>query len=79
MRALDWRVTMLTDPQLTDMDVSVAALKVLQSDDITLIEAAINKIGSSGEVHLLIERGRLRYIRTLKRESMSELPPPPSS
>lgn len=70
---------MLTDPQLTDMDVRVAALKVLQSDDITLIEAAINKIGSSGEVHLLIERGRLRYIRTLKREPMSELPPPPSS
>ena len=45
-------------------------LKFLRPDVIAIIEDALTKVGPFGEVHLIIERGHLRFIRTIKSESV---------
>ena len=45
-------------------------LGLLRSQDIAVIEQALKKVGAFGEVHLVIERGRLRFVRTLKSETV---------
>ena len=45
----------------------------LEPREIALIEAAIAKIGAFGEVHLVIERGRFRFVRTIKSEAVEEM------
>ena len=45
-------------------------LKFLKPGVIATIEHALNKVGSFGEVHLVLERGQLRFIRTITSESI---------
>jgi hypothetical protein len=47
----------------------------LRSQDIAAIEQALKKVGAFGEVHLVIERGRLRFVRTLKSETVDAFYP----
>ena len=44
--------------------------KFLKPGVIVAIEEALNKAGPFGEVHLIIERGHLRFIRTVKSEAV---------
>jgi hypothetical protein len=46
--------------------ISLASLKRLELDDIATIEKAVRKVGSAGEIRLIVENGRIRYIRILK-------------
>lgn len=46
--------------------ISLASLKRLKPNDIATIEKAVHKIGSAGEIRLIVENGRIRYIRILK-------------
>ncbi|MBI5302417.1 MAG: hypothetical protein HY868_09780 [Chloroflexi bacterium] len=46
--------------------------RLLRPRDIEFIENALRKIGAFGEVHLVVERGRIRYVRTIKSESIDE-------
>lgn len=55
------------DPKVTPTTIEPIYLK---PGVITAIECALQKVGAFGEVHLIIERGRLRFIRTLKSESI---------
>lgn len=53
---------------------------VLRARQIAAIEAALRKIGPYGEVHLIVERGRIRFVRTIKSEpidSAVDLPDKP--
>jgi hypothetical protein len=47
-----------------------ATLSVLRPGDIALIEQALERVGDFGEVHLVVERGHLRFIRTVQSESV---------
>lgn len=40
--------------------------KMLQAGQIELIEQALQQIGDFGEVRLVVEKGRLRYIEVAK-------------
>ncbi len=53
-----------------DNSQSKGDLHNLQPRDIIAIEEAISKVGSFGEVRLIIEKGHIRFIRTLKSESV---------
>jgi hypothetical protein len=54
-----------------DPDPKSPILKFLTPHDIGLIEEALIKVGAFGEIHLVVERGRLRFIRTVKSESLN--------
>ena len=45
-------------------------LKILQPGDLAAIDQALARIGMYGEVHLVVEKGRLRYIRTVRSEAV---------
>lgn len=48
--------------------IAVSELKFLRPKIIAVIEEALNKVGPFGEVQLVVEKGHLRYIRTIKSE-----------
>ncbi len=50
----------------------MSSTKLLRPRDIAFIEEAMRKVGLFGEVHLVIERGRVRFVRTLKSEAIDE-------
>lgn len=50
---------------------SKKALK-LDARKVAAIEEALKKVGPFGEVHLMIEKGVIRFIRTLKSESLDD-------
>ncbi|MBI3914320.1 MAG: hypothetical protein HY327_09080 [Chloroflexi bacterium] len=43
-------------------------LERLDALEIKKIEEALKKVGAFGEVHLVVEKGRVRFVRTLKSE-----------
>jgi len=45
---------------------------LLRPHDIEFIENALRKVGAFGEVHLVVEHGRIRYVRTIKSEAVDE-------
>ena len=47
---------------------ALPALAVLQACDIAAIDQALKEIGPFGEVHLVVEKGHLRFIRTVRSE-----------
>ncbi len=49
-------------------------LKILQPLDVAAIDEALGQIGLYGEVHLVVENGRLRYIRTVRSEPVAGTP-----
>ena len=54
------------DPQ--NLPYGSLDVKFLKPNVIAAIERALNDVGSFGEVQLVIEKGHLRYIRTIKSE-----------
>ncbi len=54
----------------------LAQLKFLRLHEVQAIEDALKQVGSFGEVHLVVEHGRLRYVRTLKSEPVRLVAPP---
>ncbi len=52
--------------------VPAMQLEFLHPRDITLIEEALKKVTPFGEVHLIVERGRLRFVRTIKSQSVDQ-------
>ena len=55
-------------------DGSLIACNVLRPADISKIARALEKVGLYGEVHLVVEKGRLRYIRTVCSEAVLAAP-----
>lgn len=55
-------------------DSNRQALRILRPRDVVAIDHALDEVGSFGEVHLVIEKGRLRYIRTVKSEALIGVP-----
>ncbi|MCL5951019.1 MAG: hypothetical protein M1132_04725 [Chloroflexi bacterium] len=54
-----------------DENSAVSSLKVLELRDVVAIDQALDKIGPYGEVHLVVEKGRLRFIRTVRSEAVT--------
>lgn len=46
----------------------------LRARQIAVIEDALKKVGPYGEVHLIVERGRIRFVRTIRSEPMDYTP-----
>lgn len=53
-----------------NLNLVTSELKFLRPAIVAMIEEALNQVGTFGEVHLVVEKGRLRYIRTIKSESL---------
>lgn len=45
---------------------------LLSAYSIAVIEAALRKVSPFGEVHLIVERGHIRFVRTLKSEAIDQ-------
>lgn len=50
--------------------VSLPERKFLRPNIIAAVEDALNRVGAFGEVHLIIESGHLRFIRTIRSEAI---------
>jgi len=55
-----------SNPAIQKTSVNSRQIKMLQSPQIELIENALQQIGDYGEVRLVVEKGRLRYIEVAK-------------
>ncbi len=51
---------------------AASKLEVLQTQDIIAIDEALRDVGPDGQVHLVVEEGRLSYIRMLQSELVGE-------
>ncbi len=51
---------------LKDENGELYALKILEPNQVTMIDEALNSIGEFGEVRLVVEKGRLRFLITNK-------------
>ena len=57
----------VTNVDGTSADIN---LERLDAAEIRKIEDALKKVGPFGEVHLVVEKGRIRFVRTLKSEAV---------
>jgi hypothetical protein len=66
------RQEVMLSPETPDPEEigSLPERKFLRPNVVTAIEDALNKVGAFGEVHLIIERGHLRFIRTIRSEAI---------
>ncbi len=55
-----------SNPAIQKAAVNSRRIKMLQAPQIELIENALQQIGDYGEVRLVVEKGRLRYIEVAK-------------
>ena len=55
-----------SNPVIQKVAVNSRPTKMLQTFQIELIENALQQIGDYGEVRLVVEKGRLRYIEVAK-------------
>jgi len=55
-----------------NLHVHSTSTRLLRPHDIEFIENALRKVGAFGEVHLVVEHGRIRYVRTIKSEAVDE-------
>lgn len=55
-----------SNPAIQKAVVNSRPIKMLQTPQIELIENALQQIGDYGEVRLVVEKGRLRYIEVAK-------------
>ena len=46
-------------------------LRCLSLLDISVIDEALHSVGVFGEVHLVVENGRLKFVRTVKSEKLN--------
>jgi hypothetical protein len=64
---------MQTSESLETKEVtSTSEPKLLTPSVIAAIEHALEKVGPFGEVHLIVERGHLRFIRTIRSEAIDQ-------
>lgn len=56
-----------SDPQVSPMPIEA---KLISPEVIAAIEEALKKVSPFGEVHLIIEHGHIRFIRTIKSEAV---------
>lgn len=59
-----------TETQEQVNSISESDLIALQSTDISAIEKALKGLGAFGEIHLVVEKGRIRFIRTVRSEAL---------
>jgi hypothetical protein len=55
-------------------NLDLSCLEIMTRRDVERVEQALKNVGAFGEVHLVVERGRLRFIRTVKSESLNGEP-----
>lgn len=55
-----------SNPAIQKATLNSRSIKMLQTPQIELIENALQQIGDYGEVRLVVEKGRLRYIEVAK-------------
>lgn len=55
-----------SETYLTGSKLRTKALKCLNPDQVQMIDEAMASLGDFGEVRLIIERGRLRFLVTQK-------------
>jgi hypothetical protein len=55
-----------SNPTIRKLAATSSALKILQPCQVEIIEQALQQIGEYGEVRLIVEKGRLRYIEVAK-------------
>jgi hypothetical protein len=53
-------------PEIVSSDNESYALKFLDITQIPMLDEALNSIGDYGELRLIVERGRLRFVVTQK-------------
>lgn len=46
------------------------SLRMLRPHEVAAIDQALGEVSPYGEVHLVVESGRLRYIRTVRSEAV---------
>jgi len=52
---------------------STSDTKFLRPEDVIAIEEALQRIGPFGELHLVVENGCLRYLRTVRSEPLNSV------
>jgi hypothetical protein len=71
-------IPMKTTPQNnTGADWASSELKVLTVDQVLRIDDLLAAVGEYGEVHLVVQRGQLRYINQLTSHKAWDEGPPP--
>jgi hypothetical protein len=65
------------DEESVDDSIEGLSLLILDADDVTRIDQALSRAGPSGQVHLIVEQGKLQGIRTVYREAAIDSPKPP--
>ncbi len=58
--------TMKKTNNLKDDNGELLALKILEPQQVSMIDEALSSIGDFGEVRLVVEKGRLRFLITNK-------------
>lgn len=53
---------MLVDPLPESLDKLLSRLRHLRLEQIAMIDEALGHVGEYGEVRLVVEKGRLRYL-----------------
>jgi|GEM_PF-2276788 hypothetical protein len=48
-------------------------LDVLDASQVLAIDRAVRQVGEYGEIHLIVRRGQVRFIGTLKTEALDKL------
>jgi len=59
------------------ISVPPTQFQVLRLPDVCAIEDALKQIGAFGELHLIVEQGRLSYVRIVQSEPIGGYVPPP--
>lgn len=59
-------------PEFTESEEMpiLSDVKFMRPVVVAAIERALCKVGAFGEVHLIVERGHLRFIRTIRSEAI---------
>lgn len=65
------------DEESVDDSIEGLSLQILDADDVARIDQALRRAGPSGQVHLIVEQGKLQGIRTVCREAAIDSPKPP--
>jgi hypothetical protein len=72
------RMERMTEGASVPPTIQPAPTRFLRPREIAFIEDALRQVGAFGEVHLIVERGRLRFVRTLKSEAIDSSKDKPS-
>jgi hypothetical protein len=59
-------------PEKIFKPASLTYLKFLNTETVRLIDRALQEVGDFGEVRLLVEKGRLRFIQKTRSEKVTD-------